>query len=245
MRSDFYEEYSRIDDRHWWFVGRRQVLLRILQDRLGGHDPQRELIDVGCGTGSMVTHLSRFGRARGIDADPAAVEFSHSRGVQSVTHVPPGPLPFDDAAFDVVTAFDVLEHIADDRAALGEMVRILKPGGTLLLTVPAYEFLWGPQDEISHHERRYIKRGLRARLLGSGVRIERLSYFNTLLFPAVAAIRVLRPTSDAPARSDFEMTDPDSVTNRLLARVFAAEAPLVARHDLPFGVSLLALATKP
>jgi hypothetical protein len=113
-----------------------------------------------------------------------------------------------------------------------------------MLTVPAYEFLWGPQDEISHHERRYVKRGLRARLRGAGVRIDRLTYFNTLLFPGIAAVRVLRPGGDGEARSDFEMTNADGVANRVLSRVFAAEAPLVARRDLPFGVSLLALATK-
>jgi SAM-dependent methyltransferase len=247
MRADFYDEYFRIEDRHWWFVGRREILLRVLRERLGGFDGARDLLDVGCGTGTMVGHLRRFGRAQGIDADPAAVEFSHRRGVTEVKHVPPGPLPFEDGSFDVVTALDVLEHIPDDRAALADMVRVLRPGGTLMLTVPAYEFLWGPQDEISHHERRYVKRGLRARLRGAGVRIDRLTYFNTLLFPGIAAVRVLRPGRDGDrgeARSDFEMTNADGVANRVLSRVFAAEAPLVARRDLPFGVSLLALATK-
>src|SRR3954454_19672450 len=201
MRHDFYGRYNELEDRHWWFVGRREILLRLLAHHLGGSGSDREILDVGCGTGTMLGYLSAFGTARGIDADDSAVDYARRRGA-TADHVPPGPLPFSDASFDLVTALDVLEHIADDRAALAEMRRVLRPGGTLLLTVPAYEFLWGPQDEISHHERRYVARALRARLRAADVRIDRLTYFNTLLFPPIAAIRLLRREPNGPAGTE-------------------------------------------
>ena len=246
METDFYAEYYEIEDRHWWFIGRREILLRVLADRMDGA-AHREILDYGCGTGTMLGHLTRFGHARGVDADAAAVEFCRRRGVADVQHVPPGPLPFADATFDLVTALDVIEHIVDDRAALAELQRVLKPGGTLLVAVPAMPFLWGPQDEISHHERRYVARQLRERLSTAGLEIRRQTFFNTLLFLPIAAVRLLRPyrPGEGELRSDFTLTDPDSVANRVLARIFAAEAPLVARRDLPFGVSLLAVAEKP
>jgi SAM-dependent methyltransferase len=244
MRQSFYDEYYEIEDRHWWFVGRREIFLRVLETHLGTRQ-DLEILDIGCGTGTMVGHLSAFGRARGVDANHTAVEMARRRGAE-VSHVPPGPLPFPDASVDLATALDVIEHVEDDHAALAEMHRLLRPGGTLLVAVPAFNFLWGPQDEISHHKRRYVASELHARLRGAGFAIRRLTYFNSVLFPAIAAIRVLRPYKPGAAhlRSDFDMTNPRSRANRVLSRVFASEAPLVARHDLPFGVSLLALCEK-
>jgi SAM-dependent methyltransferase len=247
MKSEFYGEYFEVEDRHWWFIGRRKILLQVLSDHLDGAAGRLEILDFGCGTGTMLEHLGAFGDARGVDADPAAVEFCHRRGVEAVEHVPPGPLPHAGGSFDLVTALDVLEHIPDDRFALSELLRVLKPGGTLLVAVPAMPFLWGPQDEISHHERRYVLRQLRERLVSGGFTVDRLTFFNTLLFPPIAAIRVLRPTrrGSDDVTSDFAMTSPDSLANRVLARVFSSEAALLRRTDLPFGVSLLALAQKP
>jgi len=247
MESEFYAEYFEIEDRHWWFLGRRKVLLRVLADALDGAPGPLEILDFGCGTGTMMEHLSRFGRVRGVDADEAAVEFCHRRGVREVAHIEPGPLPYADGSFDLVTALDVLEHIVDDRAALADLFRVLRPGGTLLVAVPAMPLLWGPQDEISHHERRYVLRQLRERLVTAGFHIQRLTFFNTLLFPAIAAVRLLRPYKPGAGelKSDFTLTGTDSLANRLLARIFAAEALLVRRRDLPFGVSLLAVVERP
>jgi SAM-dependent methyltransferase len=246
MESTFYAEYFEIEDRHWWFIGRRKILLQVLSDRLDGAGGL-DILDFGCGTGTMMEHLSRFGRVRGVDADPAAVEFCRQRGVTDVEHIPPGPLPHPDGSFDLVTALDVLEHIVDDRAALADLFRVLRPGGTLLVAVPAMPFLWGPQDEISHHERRYVLRQLRERLVTAGFAVKRLTFFNTLLFPPIAAVRVLRPfkPGSGEVKSDFTLTRPEGLANRLLARVFSSEAPIVKRRDLPFGVSLLALVERP
>ena len=154
-------------------------------------------------------------------------------------------LPFEANAFTLVTTLDVLEHIDDDRGMLAEMHRVLAPGGTLLVTVPAFPFLWGAQDEISHHKRRYRRRELRERVEGAGFELRKLTYFNTLLFPPIAAIRAPRPYRGRPhqLRSDFEMTRPGRL-NAVLAKIFAAEGPLIARMNLPVGVSLLAVATR-
>jgi SAM-dependent methyltransferase len=248
MHKEFYAEYFKIEDKHWWFIGRRQIFLQILDKYLGrrGSARTRRVLDVGCGTGTMIGHLARYGQAEGIDMDAAAVAFCHQRGVTAVQQVTGLPLPFADGTFDLVTALDVLEHIDDDRAMLRELYRILRPGGFFLLSVPAYPFLWGPQDDISNHKRRYVAPEIRERLTTTGFRVARLSYFNTLLFPIIAAVRVLRPykPGSTDLKSDFTMTKPGPI-NTLLGRLFALEAPLVRRGNLPFGVSILCLAAKP
>ena len=194
----------------------------------------------------MLGYLSRYGHAQGIDADEQAVRFCMERGVRDVQQVTASTLPFADGTFDLVTILDVLEHIDDDAGTLRELHRVLRPGGMLLVSVPAYRFLWGPQDEISNHKRRYLARELRTRLVEAGFRVRKLSYFNTILFPAIAGIRLVRPyrPGSPNLKSDFTMTRPGPA-NTLLGRIFGLEAPIVRRMDLPFGVSILALAQKP
>jgi SAM-dependent methyltransferase len=241
MQPDFYRAYYELEGRHWWFLGRRRLFLRLLEQELPAGP--LDILDFGCGTGAFLEHLDRFGTVRAVDGDPSAVAFCHARGRAEVQLAPPGtPLPFADHAFDLVTTLDVLEHIDDDVAALTELRRVLRPGGRLLAAVPAFMFLWGKQDEVSHHRRRYTARSLRRALAESGFRVDRTSYFNTLLFPPIAAVRLGRRLLRTPGtgQSDFEL-GPARV-NGVLAAVFGAEAGLVARRDLPFGVSLLALA---
>jgi SAM-dependent methyltransferase len=248
MHKEFYAEYYDIEDKHWWFVGRRHVLLAILDSYLKPGRTRRvpgRILDVGCGTGTMLSYLSRYGRAQGIDADEEAVRFCLERGVRNVQQVTSSILPFEDNIFELVTMLDVLEHIDDDAAMLRELHRVLRPSGMLLVSVPAYQFLWGPQDEISNHKRRYVARTLRGRLVEAGFRVRRLSYFNTFLFPVITAIRLLRPyrPGSPNLKSDFTMTRPGPA-NKLLGRLFGLEAPIVRRLNLPFGVSILALAQK-
>jgi SAM-dependent methyltransferase len=245
MDRDFYPAYYELEGRHWWFLGRRELVVRVLEQRLPAGRAAR-ILDFGCGTGALLADLDRFGSVAAVDADPSAVEFCRARGRAEVQLVVPGAsLPFDDGAFDGVLALDVVEHIDDDVATLSELRRVLRPGGLAVVAVPAFMFLWGRQDEVSHHRRRYTARSLRRALGAAGLRIDRLSYFNTALFPAVAAVRLGRRLLRAPVRvqSDFEV-GPERL-NKVLAAVFRAEARLVARRNLPFGVSLLALATRP
>ena len=247
MEEGFYAEYFEIDDRHWWFVGRRRIVLEVLAaetlSRRAGAEP--EIVDLGCGTGAMLKYLRSFGSVRGLDADEHAVEFCRARGEQRVELLESDRLPLADDSVDLVTALDVLEHIEDDRGALAEIRRVLRPGGTLLATVPAYRWMWGPQDEISHHYRRYQRRELSGRIAASGLELRRITHFNTLLLPIIAGIRVarrLRPPREV--RSDFRLTG-GSAVNGFLAAVFSSEARLLARGNLPAGASILALATAP
>ncbi len=243
MEQDFYPAYFELEGRHWWFLGRRRLFLRLLEQQIPLRDRPVELLDFGCGTGAFLEHLERFGTVRAVDADPSAVAFCHARGRSEVQLAPPGaPLPFPDGAFDAVTTLDVIEHIDDDVAALAELRRVLRPGGRLLVAVPAFTFLWGVQDEVSHHRRRYTAGSLRAALAAAGFAVDRTSYFNTILFPPIAAVRVGRRLLRRPGsrQSDFEVGP--AALNRGLGAVFGAEAGIVARRDLPFGVSLLALA---
>jgi SAM-dependent methyltransferase len=246
MDEEFYPAYFELEGRHWWFLGRRRLFLRLLGQRLPSDAPPARILDFGCGTGAWLAELERFGAVSAVDADPSAVAFCHERGRTEVQLVPPGaPLPFLDDAFDIVTALDVIEHIDDDVAALAELRRVLRPGGTLLVAVPAFMFLWGVQDEVSHHRRRYTAATLRRALAGAGLRVDRTSYFNTLLFAPIAIVRLGRRLLRAPSsrQSDFELGP--AWLNRALGAIFGAEAALVARRDLPCGVSLLALATLP
>jgi len=248
MDERFYEEYFEIEDSHWWFVGRRRIIAAALDRHLGAHDAtDRRILDVGCGTGYMLGFLGHWGEVTGVDADPAAVAYSHRRGFTNVHRLESDALPFETGSFDVVSAFDVLEHVEDDGRMVAEMAKVLKPGGTAIVTVPAYRALWGRQDEISHHHRRYARRELRRLLIRAGFDVERISSFNTILLPPIAAVRLSRRLVsrrlDGEMGSDFSMTRTGRV-NDALARIFGSEAALVRRVDLPFGVSTLAVANR-
>ena len=196
----------------------------------------------------MLTYMAAFGNAEGVDIDDEAVGYCRERGLQNVRLGEAAKLPFDDGGFDLVTALDVVEHLTDDTAAFKEMRRVLRPEGYLLVTVPAHMFLWGDQDEVNLHKRRYGAAELRDRLTASGFEVLRLSYMNALLFPPIAVIRFLRRLEHRlrpriPHQSDFRYPAPRPV-NFLLGHVFAAEGPILRRTDIPFGVSILALARK-
>ncbi len=242
MRADFYPEYYEVEGRHWWFRGRSRIVTEAIAS-LELPAPAR-ILDFGTGTGAMLAELRRFGDAQGVDADEQAVAFCHARGERRVSRLESNALPFADASFDLVTTLDVLEHIDDDRAALAEIARVLKPGGRMVATVPANPWMWGAQDEVSQHFRRYTATTLRAAIADGGFELERLTHFNTLLFPPIAAIRLLRrlrPPADEP-RSDFQAAGGEGALGRLLAGVFGLEARWLRHAGLPFGVSLLAVA---
>jgi SAM-dependent methyltransferase len=239
-----------VEDVHWWFVGRRRILLQVLDRYVGRTNAdQRRILDVGCGTGSMLTYLTSYGKAQGVDIDEEAVGYCHERGLLDVRLGVAEDLPFDDDSFELVTALDVVEHLDDDAAALREFARVLRPGGQLLITVPAHRFMWGDQDEVNLHKRRYVAAEVRERMTSSGFLVERLSYINAFLFPPIAAVRLisrlehrLRPRTTP--KSDFRYPAPRPL-NFLLALIFGAEAPIVRRINIPIGVSILALGRKP
>jgi SAM-dependent methyltransferase len=193
----------------------------------------------------MLGHLARFGEVQGTDSDAEAVEYCRERGFTNVLQWADPPFPFEAGSFDVVSALDVIEHADDDLALLLEMRRLLRSGGLAVVSVPAYRFLWGPHDDINHHKRRYTAPVLRKQIDRAGLKIVRLTYFNTMFFPAVAGVRLARKLRGGQSRpkSDFTLTKPGTANN-ILGRLFAAEAPVLKRMNLPFGVSILALAVK-
>ena len=191
MRPEFYQEYNRIENTHWWFLGRRRIFLCLLSRYL---TPQETalILDVGCGTGTTLRYLSSYGQGVGVDIERSALEYTRQRGTIRVVQTAASNLAFDDDTFDLTCALDILEHVDDDSQALHECYRTCKPGGLMLVTVPAYCFLWGRQDEISNHRRRYVASEVRQRVADAGFSVRRLTYFNTLLFPIVASIRLFR-----------------------------------------------------
>jgi SAM-dependent methyltransferase len=227
-------------DLHWWYRGRRRIV-RAELDTLG-LPPAARLLDAGCGGGQTLDVLSEFGTAIGIDPDADSVTRARSRGHEATVAALP-ELPFDDGAFDACTCLDVLEHLDDDASALGELARVIVPGGGLLVTVPAYEALWSEHDEANEHVRRYRARTLKPLALRTGWEIERLTYFNMLLLAPAAIVRVAaryrrRPRSTAASELDFT---PRALNSALEMPLRAEAALLRCGGRLPVGLSLLAV----
>jgi SAM-dependent methyltransferase len=231
-----YREHFELEDRHWWFVGRRAVIRSLL----GRADVPREarILDAGCGTGRNLLELSGLGRVEGVDSSPDAIEFCRRRGLSAVTQARLDGLPFVDRSFDLIVMTDVLEHVEGERDALRELRRVAAPRARLLLTVPAYQWLWSQHDDEHHHVRRYTLARLRASVRAAGWEPLLDTHFNSLLLAPIAVIRLAtrqRPPRDG--RPDLELGP--RAANRALARLMGAEAALIARGvSLPAGVSI-------
>jgi SAM-dependent methyltransferase len=240
------EQHAELEESHWWLAARKQVIGQIL-DRFLDRDRQNQrILDVGCGAGSMIELLGKYGQVTALDESEQAIALVKERypTVTAAVGEVPGALPLG-GDFNAVTAFDVIEHISDDLGALTAIRDAMSPGGLFVIAVPAHPWLWGPHDDLSFHKRRYTRRGLLHVLREAGFSIEWVSYYNTLLFPAVAVLRVgrriLRP--NAPPASDFDV-DTGGPINNIMMRLFAAERHLLKRMRLPFGVSLVVVARR-
>ena len=242
MRAELYQQMRDIEDRHWWFQGRRRIVSALLEQV--PLNSEAKILDLGCGTGGNLEMLARFGKVTGVEMDPRALELANERGrAPVVTGSLPDQVPFEPNSFDCVAMLDVLEHVEQDEAGLVTVHRLLVPGGHLLLTVPAFRFLWGPHDEEHHHHRRYRAKELRSGLQSAGFEVSHLSYFNTWLFPPIALVRLLHKFVPA-GETGMETGLPPAWLNRLLLGIFSSERLVVTRGRLPFGVSLLAVARK-
>ncbi len=243
MEAIEYERMHAEEERSWWFRGRRRVLEAAVA-RLGLPEGAR-IVDVGCGTGGNLAMLQHYGDAVGVEPSPVGAAYARERTGAEVVEATAEDTRLPAASADLVTAFDVLEHLDDDLAALGELRRVLKPGGRLLVTVPAFMMLWSGHDVALHHRRRYRRAQLHERLSRAGFRVDWVSYYNASLFPAVAAVRLTRRLLGGGATKADGVSPPPPPLNRALEALFAAERHVVGRAPLPFGVSLIAAATVP
>jgi SAM-dependent methyltransferase len=242
MQQHTYSIMYEVEGKHWWFVGRRRIIESFVAKickEFGGERPPR-ILDVGCGTGANLELLGKYGEAEGVDVSEDALAFCRARGLPNVRHGEAEKLPFDDAAFDLVTGLDVVEHLDDDVAGLREMRRVLKPGGRALLFVPAFMFLWGVQDDVSHHRRRYTIPELRRALESAGFRVERATYANISFFAPILLGRVLMKLTGLRPASENNINV--SALNGVLGRILGAESAFLRRMNFPFGVSAITVA---
>ena len=233
-----------IDEHHWWYRGRRRIV-RAELDRLA-LAPEAQILDAGCGSGRMLQELAGYGQVSGIELDDDAAELAAQRGWGEVKVGRLEELPWEDGAFDLITSLDVVEHTPDDRVALAELRRVSKPGGWLLVTVPAYQTLWSLHDVANHHFRRYNQATLARPARDAGWQVERMTFFNSLPLAPAAVVRLAqrRKRMDDGYTPNVELSPP--WLNSALDVPMRAEARWLGRgRRLPAGLSLLALLRNP
>lgn len=242
MDTTLYDAHAKLDDTHWWFVGRRAIVRTTLQRHLTKRAGRR-ILDAGCGTGGNLRMLEEFGDVVGLELDSTAAEAARRR-IGDASKVRQGGIPDGlpvGEQFDVITMFDVLEHLEDPVGALRGIRERLRPEGQLVITVPAFQFLWSKHDELNHHHRRYDLALLRRHLEDAGFAVDFHSYFNSLLFGPVAAVRLLRRLVPGDEHAS-DYGNAGGLVNGVLTRLFAAERHVASRVPVPVGVSLLAIA---
>jgi len=251
MEEDVYQLFSKIQQTHWWFVARRMILEDVLEQRISKR-PGLRIADIGCGAGALLPMLSRFGEPWGIDDSPTAVAICRRQKFPNVYL--DGDPAWRQNRFDLMTFLDVIEHVDDDTVFLQNHVSHLQDGGLVMITVPALMLLWSDHDVLNHHRRRYTARQLREVVMRAGLVPERITYFNSFLFPVIAAIRLAMQLKNyvhtrlggihrQPLRTDFERNIP--AVNGLLKNIFASERFILRRAAFPIGTSLLCVARKP
>ena len=242
MDRQAYERLAALEDRHWWFVARRQILADLLHRHVTLPVDAR-ILEAGCGTGGTLSMLSRFGEVCGFEPDAQARAIARGKGGYDIRGGSlPADLPFASDEFDLVGIFDVLEHVDDDVGSLQALRTMVRPGGHVIITVPAMPGLWSAHDVRHHHRRRYRRRDLVAAVLAARMSIVYLSFFNTLLFPVISGVRLIK---NALGRSTSDDVMPAQAVNRALTTIFGVERHLLTRLSLPIGVSLLVVARRP
>jgi SAM-dependent methyltransferase len=240
MDRDYELQTHGAEDRHWWYRGRRTVLERVI----GGLElpAQTRILDAGCGSGRNMVELARHGSVTGVELSRTSVELARARDSGEVIEGSVLELPFESDSFELAVSLDVIEHLQDDLGALRELHRVVAPGGALLVTVPAYPWLWSGHDEINHHHRRYTRRSLQSVARTAGWQQVRTTYFNSLLLPVAIVLRLLERLSPRTTESSLDLWVPPAPLNWMLERPLALEAAVIGRGGrIPAGLSLLAL----
>ena len=251
MDLTYEAKYHQLEEQHWWFAGRRDAVYDLIQ-RLQ-LPATAAILEIGCSGGPLMQRLRAAGYAdlTGIDVSVPAIELAQARGVPNVSVMDGAALEFADTRFDLVIASDVLEHIENEAKALSEWTRVLKPGGQLLVFVPAHSYLWSEHDVVNHHFRRYSRAGLVAALIRAGLRPSRSSFWNAAMYFPTAALRLGRRLVSGPVSSEKKSGATGDLhhfagpANAALLGWVKAENRLLRHVDLPLGVSVFALAQKP
>jgi len=242
MERVVFDRMAELDQIHWWFLARRRILKAVI-GRVARPPEGARILEVGCGTGHNLPMLSRFGRVDACELDDCARALATTRFGRRIEAAKlPDLSIFEQDTYDLVALLDVLEHVRDDVASLRAIHRRLKPGGALLLTVPANRWMWSAHDVAHHHHRRYSKRQLTRVIDSAGLEVQVLSYFNALLFPLIAAARI---AGKVVGRESADDRLPVAPVNAVLNGIFGLEAGLVGRIPMPFGVSLVAVVRRP
>ena len=234
-----YDRMAAHDSTHWWYRARRDILSDYLT-RYGALPRDARILEIGCGTGHNLPMLASFGDVDAIEIDPAARAIASERLGRPVGDAPLPALPgVARGSYDLVAVLDVVEHIEDDVAALKGMASLLKPGGKILIAVPAHQWMWSAHDVVNHHHRRYSKATLKTAIERAGLKPDKLGYFNTLLFPLAAAARI---AGRMTGRDDSDDSPPPPVVNSLFETIFRLERHMVGRVPMAPGVSIVTLA---
>ena len=243
MQSHHYPILYQVEETHWWYLGRRRIIQSLVEKiRMTLPNAKPKILDVGCGTGANLKMLAAYGSAEGVDISPQAVDFCRERGLDSVKLGAIEHLPYESGSFELVTALDVVEHLDDDVAGLREMRRVLRRDGRVLLFVPAFMFLWGVQDDVSNHRRRYTLPSLLQAVEAAGFAVEWASYANISFFLPVLVVRSMMRWLGLRAATEYGINI--SLLNGPFSSLFAAERFVLERGKIPFGVSAVCIARR-
>ena len=239
MERQVYDRMAELADVHWWYVARRKILAELIRREVRP-PPKARILEIGCGTGHNLGMLSAFGTVDGLEVDEEARTAAGKRQGKAILSAPlPELTGVRRHTYDLIAALDVIEHVEDDTAALTAIAERLKPGGKLIMTVPAHQWMWSAHDTANHHKRRYSKKRLKALIEASPLRLGKIGYFNSLLFPlAIAA----RGAGKLTGRDDSDDKLPPRPVNALFEKIFEVERYAVGRLPLPPGLSLFAIA---
>jgi SAM-dependent methyltransferase len=245
MDPSEYDKMYSLEEANWWYAGRRDLVMKVAARADNGllETPLR-ILDAGCGTGINLKCLQILGDVYGLDISKNALIFSRIRGLHSLICGSVDKLPLKNELFDLVLALDVIEHMDEDVSAVRELNRVLKPGGRLIITVPAFQFLWTSHDLAVHHKRRYTRSGLLNILRLSGFEIEKATYWNFFLFFPVAMVRLSKKVRRSGNAMQTDLAELPPLLNGLLQRLISIENAILKRFDLPVGISVMCMCRK-